>query len=123
MWAEEVQVGGIGMRLRDFTEPWWYCRPIQGDACKMNQLDLLPLAKPVNPGFHPVMIRGYGEEERQECAEGHVAAVIPIELVERHGTDKADEENGQPPSRKCCAGSGSLSNEAIGTPDNPFEPG
>ena len=90
---------GVGMRLRSFAGSWRNGRPIQGDARKMSQLDLFPLPKAMNPGFHPVMIRGHCDEDRQEYGKSQIAAVIPIELVEGHGADEADEENRQPPSR------------------------
>ena len=89
----------------------------------MNQLDLFPLPKPMNPCFYPVMIRGHGDEEGQEYGKCQIAAVIPIELVEGHGADKTDEENRQPPSGERCAGAGSLNNEAVGAPDNPLDLG
>lgn len=84
----------------------------------MNLLKLFPLPKPMNPCFHPVMIRGHGDEEDQKCAESQIAAVIPIELVKAHGTDKTHEENTQPPSGERCADTGALSNEAVGAPNN-----
>lgn len=116
--AKEIEVGGVGMRLRNFAWSRRNGRPIQGDARKMSQLDLFPLSKAMNPGFNLVMIRGHCNEDRQEYGKSQIAAVIPIELVEGHGADEADEENGQPPSRKRCAGPGSLSNEAVGAPDD-----
>ena|SRR5690242_17638588 len=119
--AEEIQVDGVWMRLRSFTGSWSNCDPIQRHPGQMSQFDLLPLAKPVNPSFHPVMICGHGDEDGKEDPKGQVAAVIPIELVEGDGADEADEEDSQPPSRETCADSGSLGNEAIGAPDHRFD--
>lgn len=116
--AEEIQVGGVWMRRRTFTGPWGNRGPIQRHPSQMSQLDLLPLAEPMNPGFHPVMIRSHGDENDKECSEGQVAAVIPVELVEGHRADEADEENSEPPSCESCAGAGSSRNEAVGTPDD-----
>lgn len=89
----------------------------------MSQFDLFPLPKPVNPGFNLVMIRGYGDKNGKEYSEGQIAAVVPIELVEGHGADEADEENSQPPSCERCADPGSLRNEAVGAPDNRLDLG
>lgn len=117
MCAEEIEVCCIGMSLWSFTGSWWNGSPIEGDARKMRQLDLFPFPEPVNPCFHPVMIGSDGDEEREECAESQVAAVIPIEFVQRHGADEADEENGQSPSRKCAAGPRSLRDETVSASD------
>jgi hypothetical protein len=84
----------------------------------MSQLDLFPSAKPVNPGFHPVMIGSHRDENGKEYSEGEVAAVIPIQLIEGHGADKADEENSQSPSCERCTGPRSLNNETVGASDN-----
>lgn len=89
----------------------------------MSQLDLLPLTEPMNPDFHPVMIRGHGDENGKECSERQVAAVIPVELVEGHGADEAGEENSQPPSGERSAGPDSLRDEVVGAPDNRFKLG
>ena len=89
----------------------------------MYLFDLFPLPKPMNPGFHPVMIRGHGDEDGQKQAECQIAAVVPIEFVEGHDADEADEENGQPPARKGCADPGALSDQAICSPDRRFELG
>src|SRR6185437_2024777 len=121
--AEEIQVSGVRMRLRSFTGSWNNRGPIQRHPSQMSQLDLLPLAKPVNPGFHPVMICGHRDEDGKEYSESQVAAMVPIELVESDRADKADEENDQPPSRECCAGPDSLRNEAVGAPDNRLDLG
>ena len=118
MCSEEIQVSGVWMRLRNFTGSRGNRGPIQRHPSQMSQLDLFPLPNPVNPGFYPVMIRGHGDEDGKEDSEGQIAAVVPIELVEGHGADEADEENSQPPSCECCAGSGSMRNEAVGAPDN-----
>src|SRR5215831_11555264 len=89
MRAEEIQVSGIWMRPWTFTGSRSNRGPIQRHSSQMTQLDLLPLAEPVNPGFHPVMIRGHGDENGKECSKGQVAAVIPVELIEGHGADEA----------------------------------
>ena len=75
----------------------------------------------MNPCFYPVMIRGHGDEEGQEYGKCQIAAVIPIELVEGHGADEADEENRQSPSGERCAGAGSLNNEAVGAADDSLD--
>jgi len=121
MSSKEIKVDGVGMRGWSFTGSWRNGRPIQGDACKLGQLDLFPLSKPMNPGFHPVMIRGHGDEEGQEEAEGQITAVVPIELVEGHGADEADEENSQSPAREGRADLGALSDQAICSSDRRFE--
>lgn len=113
MRTEEIQIGGERMRLRSLIGPWWNRRPIQCDPSLMSQLDVLPVAKPVNPSFYPVMIRGHGDEESKEQPEPEVPAVIPVELVEGDRHDEADEENGQPPPRKGCADAGAAFDEAI----------
>ncbi len=123
MRSEQIQVSGVWMRLRSFTGSWSNRGPIQRHPSQMSQLDLLPLPKPVNPGFYPVMIRGHGDEDGKEYSEGQIAAVVPIELVEGHSSDEADEENSQPPLCEPCAGPGSLRNEAVGAPDNRLDLG
>ncbi len=79
----------------------------------MRQLDLFPMAKPVNPSFYPVMIRRHGYEESQEQSETEISALVPVELVERDRHDEADEENGQPPPCKGCADAGAAFDELI----------
>jgi len=75
----------------------------------------------MNPGFHPVMICSHGDEDGQEEAESQIAALIPIELVEGHDADEADEENSQPPAREGRADPGALSDQVIYPPDHRFE--
>ena len=123
MRSEEIQVSGVWMRLRSFTGSWSNRGPIQRHPSQMSQLDLFPLPKPVNPGFHPVMIRSHGDEDGKEYSEGHVAAVVPIERVEGDRADEADKENSQPRSCERCAGPGSLSNETVGAPNNRLDLG
>jgi len=119
--AEEIEVGGVGMKLRSVAGSCRNGRPIQGDTRKMSHFDLFPLSKPVNPCFHPVMIRGHGDEKGHECSESHIAAVIPVELVEGYGADETHEENSQSPSCERCAGPDSSRNEAVGAPDHRLE--
>ena len=118
MCAKEIEVGGEGMRLWSLTGPGRNGCPIQSHACEVCQLDLLPLTKSVNPCFHPVMIRRHGDEQRQECSERQISAVIPIELVKGYGGDQTNEENRQPPPGERCAGPGSLNNEAVSASDH-----
>lgn len=121
MRTEKIQIGGEGMRFRSLTRSWWNRGPIQCDPSLMSQFDVLPVAKPVNPSFYPVMIRRHGEEEGQKQSETEVSAAIPIELVESDRGDEADEENGQPPSRKGCADAGAAFDEAICSTNDRFE--
>ena len=121
--TEEIQVSGVWMRLRTFTGSRSNRGPIQRHPSQMRQLDLLPLAEPMNPGFHPVMIRGHGDKNGKECSEGQVAAVIPLKSVEGNRADKANEENSQSPTCERCAGPDSLRNEAVGAPDNRLDLG
>jgi len=113
MRAEEIQIGGERMRFQGLTGPWWNRGPIQRHSSQMSQLDLFPMAKPVNPSFDPVMIRRDGDEESQEQPETEVSAAVPVELVERDRHDEADEENSQSPPCKGCADAGAAFDEVI----------
>lgn len=47
--------------------------------------------------------------------------MVPINFVQGHGTDKANEENGQSPPREPCADSGPSFDQVIRSANDGFE--
>ena len=89
----------------------------------MRLFDLFPLAEPMNLSLQLVMIGGYGDKDSEKEGERQVAALVPVELIEGHGTDEAEYEDGQPPFGEERAGPCAVSHQAVCALDDGLNPG
>ena len=113
MGADQVEIVRIEMRFRRLAVSRRDTGPIQSDPGQAAGFDGLPLPEPMNPAFEPVMIRRNGDEAGDKTGQDQVAALEPIEFIQRNGGEQAGEKERQTPAGEVRARPGALRNATV----------